>query len=97
MEGEFRLLLSILRGTRSPGAVEYAQVPLLLDEEVSIHVTRVSTLVGRLERSSANQEASAIAKQILHNMQEGPNDEQIRTMTMKFIEAKFAKVFKSEL
>ena len=97
VEGEFGILLYILRGTHSPGAVEYAQVPVLLDEEVNIHVTRVSTLMEQLERSASSQEASATIKQILHNMQEGPKDEEIRTMTMKFIEAKFAKACKSEL
>ena len=97
VEGEFGILLYILRGTHSPGAVEYARVPVLLDEEVNIHVTRVSTLMEQLERSASSQEASATIKQVLHNMKEGPNDEEIRTMTMKFIEAKFAKACKSEL
>ena len=97
VDGEFRFLLSILRGTHSPGASANTRValPTLLDEEVIIHDKRVSTLMDQLERSTANQEA--ITEEILHNMKEGPNDEEIRTMTMKFIETKFAKACKSEL
>lgn len=97
VEGEFRFLLYILRGTHSPRAAANAEVPLplLLDEEVNIHATRVDTLIEQLERSTANQEALAITKQIVDEFQEGPNDEEIRTMIMNFIEAKFAEACKS--
>ena len=96
VDGEFRFLLSILRGTHSPGTAANTRVPLpiLLDKEVNFHETRVSTLMDQLGRYAANQEAR-ITDQILHNLQEGPNDEEIRTMIMTFIEAKFAEACKS--
>ena len=97
VEGEFRFLLYILRGTHSPRAVANAQVPLpvLLDEEVNIHAKRVDTLIEQLKRSTAYQEAIAIIKQIVDEFQQGPNGEEIRTMVINFIEAKFAKACKS--
>lgn len=93
-EGEFRFLPYVLLGTHSPGAAANAQVPILLDEEVNIHVTRVSTLMEKLRRSAANGQVLAITD-ILHELREGPNDEEIWTMTMNFIEAKFAEACKS--
>ena len=97
VEGEFRILLYILRGTHSPGAAANTRVPLpiLLDEEVNIHLTRVSTLVEQLWPSTTYQEASAIIRQILDELRYGPNDEEIRIMIMNFIEAKFAEACKS--
>lgn len=95
VEDEFRFLLDILRGTNSPGAAENVQVPKLLDEEVNIHDTRVSTLMEQLCRSTANQELSSITQQILRELREGPNDGEIRTMIMNFIQAKFSEACKS--
>lgn len=95
VEDEFRFLLDILRGTNSPGAAENVQVPKLLDEEMNIHDTRVSTLMEQLRRSTANQELSSITQQILRELREGPNDGKIRTMIMNFIQAKFSEACKS--
>ena len=95
VEGEFRILLDILRGTRSPRAAKNAQVPMLLEEEVNIHDTRVNTLMEQLRFSTANQELSSIIQQILHELREAPNDEEKRTMIMNFIEAKFTEACKS--
>ena len=97
VEGEFRILLSILRGTHSPGAAANTRepLPMLLEKEVNIHGPRVSILMEQLGCSTANQEASAIAQQILDELREGPNDEEIRPMIMNFIEAKFAEACKS--
>jgi len=95
LKGEFSSLLYILRGTHSPKAAGNAQVPLhmLLDEEVNIHLTRVSTLMAQF--NLANEELSSITQEILHELQEGPNDDEIQTMIMNFIEAKFAEACKS--
>jgi len=98
-EGEFHFLLYILRGTYSPGAAANAQVPLhvLVNKEVNIHDTHVSTLMERFNwRSlSAYQGLSSITQQILHELQEGPNDDEIQTMITNFIEAKFAEACES--
>jgi len=58
VEGEFSFLLDILRGSHSPKTAGNAQVHLhmLLDEEVNIHFTCVSTLMGQLKRCRGNQE-----------------------------------------
>lgn len=95
VEGEFGILLDILRGTRSPRAAQNAQVPMLLEEEVIIHGTRVRTLMEQLRLSTAKQELSLIIQQILHELRECPNNEEIRTMIMNFIEAKFTEACKS--
>jgi len=97
VEDEFRFLLSILRGTHSPGASANTRVslPTLLDEEMNIHDTRVSTLMEQLKPSTTNQEALSITEQILNELREGPNDEEIRTMIMNVIEAKFTEACKS--
>ena len=95
VEGEFRILLDLLRGARSPGAAKYAQVPMLLEEEVNLHDTRVSALMEQLRSSTANQKLSSIIQQILHELRESPNDEEIRTMIMNFIETKFTEACKS--
>ena len=98
LEGEFRILLSILRGTRSPGAAANSRVslPVLLDEEVNIHGTHVNSLMEQLWRSTASQEmSSTITQQILDELREGPNAEEIWTMIMNFIEAKFAEACKT--
>ena len=96
LEGEFRILLNILRGTHSPGAAANTRVPLavLLDEEEYIHDMRVSILMELLRHSTTNQEVSSITQRILHKLREGPNDEEIKTMIMNFIEAKFAEACK---
>ena len=97
MDGELSFLLDILRGSHSPKAAGNVQVPLhmLLDEEVNIHFTRVSTLMGQLKGCKGNQELSSITQQILHELREGPNDEEIQTMIMNVIEAKFTEACKS--
>ena len=97
MEGEFSFLLDILRGTRSPKAAENAQVPLhmLLDDEVNIHFTRASTLMGQLKRCQGNQELSSITQQILQELRPGPNKETIQTMIMNVIETTFTEACKS--
>ena len=95
VEGEFRILLGILRVTRSSGAAANTQVPMLLEEEVNIHDTRVSSLMEQLRSSTGNQELSLIVQQILQELREGPNVEEIRTMIMNFIEAKFTETCKS--
>ena len=100
LEGEFSSLLCILRGTHSPGAAAKAQVPLhvLVNKEVNIHDTRVSTLMRRFPwwyASSAYQELSSITQQILHELQEGPNYDEIQTMITNFIEAKFSEACES--
>lgn len=97
VEDEFRILLNVLRGTNSPGAAANTKVPLsiLLDEEMNTYVEHVSTLMEQLGRSTTNQEVSSITQQILHKLPDGPNDEEVRTMIMNFIEAKFAEACKS--
>lgn len=95
VEGEFSFLLDVLRGAHSLGAAESVRVPILLAEEMNIHDTRVSTLMEQLLRSTANQELSSITQQILRELREGPNDEEIRTMIMNFIQAKFTEACKS--
>ena len=97
VEDEFSFLLSILRGTHSPGASADTRVPLptLLDEEMNIHDTRVSTLLEQLKPSATNQEALSITEQILNVLREGPNHEGIRTMIRNVIEAKFTEACKS--
>lgn len=97
VEGEFRFLLCILRGTHSPRAAANAPVPLpvLLDEEVNIHAKRVDTLMEQLKHSKTNREALATTRKVVDKFPEGPNDEEIRTMIMNFIEAKFAEACKS--
>ena len=98
-EGEFSSLLYILRGIHSPGAAANAQLPLhvLVNKEVNIHDTRVSTLMEQFHWrfSSANQELSSITQQILHELQEGPNYDEIQTMITNFIEAKFSEACES--
>jgi len=98
-EGEFSSLLYILRGIHSPGEAANAQVPLhvLVNKEVNIHNTRVSTLMEQFHwrSSSANQELSSITQQILHELQEGPNYDEIQTMITNFIEAKFSEACES--
>ena len=49
----------------------------------------------QLHRPRADHETLAIIEQILDELPEGPNDEEIRTMIMNFIEAKFAEACKS--
>ena len=100
--GEFRFLLYILRGTHSPGAAANARVPprplpIVLCEEVKIHLEIVSFLIKKLWRSKANREESTITQEILDELQEGPNDEEMRTMILNFIEAKFVEACKSQL
>lgn len=97
VDGEFRFLLYVLRGAHSPGAAANTQVPLstLLDEKMNIIVTRVSTLLEQLGRSTANQEVSSVTQQILDELPEGPNDEEVPTMIMNFMEAKFTEACKS--
>lgn len=95
VEVEFRFLLDVLRGAHSPGAAENVQVPILLAEEMNIHDTRVSTLMEQLLRSTTNQELSSITQQILRELREGPNNKEIRTMIMNFIQAKFTEACKS--
>ena len=95
VEGEFRFLLDILRGAHSPGAAVSAQLPMLLEEEVNIHDTRVSTLMERLRRSTEDQELLSITQRILRELREGPNDGEIPTMIKNFIQAKFTEACKS--
>lgn len=98
VDSEFRFLLYVLRGAHSPGAAANTQLPLsilLLDEKMNIIVTRVSTLLEQLGRSTANQEVSSVTQQILDELPEGPNDEEVPTMIMNFIEAKFTEACKS--
>jgi len=97
VEDEFRFLLSILRGTHSPGASANTRVslPTLLDEEMNILAKRVSTLLEQLKQSATNQKALSITEEILNELREGPNDEEIRTMITNFIEAKFTEACKS--
>lgn len=102
VDGEYRFLLYILRGTHSPGAAASARVPLrplpiVLCEELKIRSEIVSFLVKKLWRSKANREVSTITQEILDELQEGPNDEEMRTMIMNFIEAKFVEACKSQL
>ena len=96
VDSEFSFMLYVLRGTHSPGAAANTQVPLskLLEEELNIIDTRVITLT-QLLHSAANEEVSSIIQQILHELHEGPNDEEVPTMIMNFIEAEFAEALKS--
>lgn len=55
----------------------------------------VSTLLEQLGRSTANQEVSSVTQQILDELPEGPNDEEVPTMIMDFIEEKFTEACKS--
>lgn len=95
VEGEFRFLLDVLRGAHSLGAAESVRLPILLAEEMNIHNTRLSILKEQLLLSTTNQELSSITKQILRELREGPNNEEIRTMIMNFIQAKFTEACKS--
>lgn len=104
VDDEYRFLLYILRGTHSPaaGAAANARVPLrplpiVLCEELKIRLEIVSFLVKKLWRSKANREVSTITQEILDELQEGPNDEEMRTMIINFIEAKFVEACKSQL
>lgn len=89
VEDEFSFLLDILRGTHSPKAAGNAQI---LDpcENIGFNFKHVHDL---LQHFSTYEEL--IAEDILHELQEGPNDDEIQTMITNFIEAKFAEACKS--
>lgn len=95
VNSEFRFLLYVLRGAYSPGAAARVSLSRLVDIERDIHIANVITLMNRLERSTSNQELLSTIQQILDKLPEGPNDEEIPTMIMNFIEAKFTEACKS--
>ena len=95
---EFGFLLDILRRTRSHGAAEEGEVPRpsVPHEEVKIQFERVSNFLEQLQHSTNNDEASRITQQILDELQECPNDEEIKARIMNFIETKFAEACTSQ-
>lgn len=71
-----------------------ATIPKLLNEEVNIHFMRVGTFMQQLQRSTAtNHEVLTMIQHILDELRECPNDEEIQTMTVNFIE----EIFDSKL
>ncbi len=71
-----------------------ATIPTLLQKEVNIYFMRVSTFMKQLQRSTAKKhEVLTTIQNILDELRECPNDEEIQTMTVNFIE----EIFDSKL
>lgn len=86
VEDEFRFLLDITRRARRMPQRAAAK---LYHEEVNIHFESVSTFLGQLRQpSTSKQEALTIVRQILHELQESPDDDEIERRIRKFIETK---------
>lgn len=106
LQNEFWFLINILRksldlplpqseefGAEPSVEVLRTTLPNLIQEEANIHFTHVTTFLERFQLYRSNLEVSKLSQELL----ECRNEEEIQTMIMNFIEAKFTETFTSQL
>ena len=93
MEGEFHSLRDVLRKQEVKVPVLRLTLPVFIQEEVNVHFTRLCHSLERLRQASANEGILTIIGGILDELHEGPEDEEIRTMIVNFVEKEFAMIF----